>query len=70
MGLYPGVEVRVIQGFQSGSLLVARGETRLGVGIGMAHKIFVQSVKERGESDGGDYRGPCRKPKFWKNHNI
>jgi ferrous iron transport protein A len=41
MGLHVGSEVRVRQRQPGGGLVVARGETRLALGAGMAHKILV-----------------------------
>lgn len=43
LGLNQGAEVRVIQR-QGGGLVVARGETRIALGGGMAMKILVKEV--------------------------
>jgi ferrous iron transport protein A len=40
MGLNPGSELNVRQR-RGGGMVVSRGETRLGLGFGMAHKILV-----------------------------
>lgn len=40
MGLNPGTELSVRQR-RGGGMVVSRGETRLGLGFGMAHKIMV-----------------------------
>ena len=44
LGLNPGTEVRVIAR-QGGGLVVARGETRLALGCGMAVKILVEAME-------------------------
>lgn len=41
MGLHVGIELRVRQRQPGGALVVVRGETRLALGVGMAHKILV-----------------------------
>ena len=43
LGLNPGAEVRIVA-HQGGGLVVARGETRLALGGGMAVKILVEAV--------------------------
>ncbi|MGB0128848.1 MAG: FeoA family protein [Rhodocyclaceae bacterium] len=43
MGLNPGSELNVRQR-RGGGMVVSRGETRLGLGFGMAHKILVVSL--------------------------
>jgi len=40
MGFYPGVEIEVISN-RPGPLILNRGGIRLGIGYGMAHRIFV-----------------------------
>lgn len=42
MGLYVGCEICVRRLHGPGGLVVARGETRLALGEGLAHKIWVQ----------------------------
>jgi ferrous iron transport protein A len=44
LGLNPGTEVRVVAR-QGGGLVVARGETRLALGCGMAVKILVEAIE-------------------------
>ncbi len=43
LGLNQGTEVRVVQR-QGGGLVVARGETRIALGGGMASKILVEAI--------------------------
>jgi ferrous iron transport protein A len=43
MGLYSGVEIVVVSN-RSGPLILNRGGVRLGLGYGMAHRIFVSPV--------------------------
>ena len=43
LGLNPGTEVRIVAR-QGGGLVVARGETRLAIGCGMAVKILVEAI--------------------------
>ena len=45
LGLNPGIEVRIVAR-QGGGLVVARGETRLALGGGMASKILVEALGE------------------------
>jgi len=40
MGIYPGVEIEVVSNLP-GPLILNRGGVRLGLGRGMAHRIFV-----------------------------
>lgn len=44
MGLVKGKVVRMIQNDGYGPVIIAIGETRLGLGRGMAQKIMVESV--------------------------
>lgn len=44
MGLSVGSEIEVLKKGFSGPLLVSVGDTRLGVGAGIAHKIMVSPV--------------------------
>jgi Fe2+ transport system protein FeoA len=43
LGLIPGVELKIMQA-EGGPLLLAVKDTRLALGRGMAHKIFVEAV--------------------------
>ncbi|QPC80510.1 ferrous iron transport protein A [Phototrophicus methaneseepsis] len=46
LGLYVGMEVRVVQGSNSGPMILAvKNDTRLAVGRGMAQKIMVKRSK-------------------------
>jgi ferrous iron transport protein A len=42
MGFYPGVIVEVVSNCGYGPLIVAKGGIRLGLGFGMAQKVFVK----------------------------
>ncbi|MCK4532751.1 ferrous iron transport protein A [bacterium] len=42
MGFYPGVIVEVISNCGYGPLIIAKDGMRLGLGFGMAQKIFVK----------------------------
>ena len=42
MGFYPGVMVEVVSNCGYGPLIVAKDGMRLGLGFGMAQKIFVK----------------------------
>ena len=42
MGLSPGIRVRLLQNAGRGPVLVMRGDARLVLGRGMAHKVFVR----------------------------
>ncbi|MCK5534340.1 ferrous iron transport protein A [bacterium] len=42
MGFYPGVKIAVVSNNGYGPLIVAKKEIRLGLGFGMAQKIFVK----------------------------
>jgi len=45
LGLTPGVELRVIQSAMNGPLIVGlRNDSRLVLGRGMAHRMYVQPV--------------------------
>ncbi|MCD6520997.1 MAG: ferrous iron transport protein A [Anaerolineae bacterium] len=49
LGLVPGATFQVIQGSGQGPLILAFGETRLALGRGMAHKIYVESFMRGGQ---------------------
>ena len=51
MGLTPGVELQVISSQPSGSVLVAIQDNRIGIGAGMAQKIFVSDKPLRKSKD-------------------
>ena len=44
MGFYPGVIIDVISNLKRGPLIIAKEGTRLGLGFGMASKIFVRPL--------------------------
>ncbi len=46
MGFYPGVVVEIVYNIGRGPIIVAKGGIRLGLGYGMAHKIFVRVLPE------------------------
>lgn len=46
LGLVPGCEVRVIGGGRGGPLVVARGDVRLAIGGGIAHRVFVARIDD------------------------
>ncbi len=46
MGFYPGAVVEVISNVGRGPLIIAKGGVRLGLGFGMAHKIWVRILEE------------------------
>ena len=48
MGLYVGSEVRIAQR-HGGQLVVVRGETRLALGAGIAHKVMVSPIDDAEE---------------------
>jgi len=41
MGLVEGIEIEVLHWLKGCGVVIARGETRLALGAGMAHKIMV-----------------------------
>jgi len=43
LGILRGTELSVLQGDAGGALIVRIGETRLVLGRGMAHRVFVES---------------------------
>lgn len=45
MGLYRGSEVEVVKSSGPGPLIVARGETRIALGFGLAQKILVSTIR-------------------------
>jgi len=46
MGLIEETELQVLQRQKGNGIVVARGETRLALGIGMANKIMVVPIQE------------------------
>lgn len=42
MGLYTGVEIEIISNSGAGPLIIGLGGLRLGIGFGIAKKIFVE----------------------------
>lgn len=49
MGIYPGTKLRVISDGEYGPMIAAVGETRIGLGRGMAQRIFVRFVNSTSE---------------------
>ncbi len=45
MGLFPGTVVKIEMVFRPGPVILSRNRMRLGIGMGMAKKILVQSVE-------------------------
>lgn len=45
MGLFPGVEVRVLAAGHGGPVMVGLNRTRLAIGCGMAGKILVEPLE-------------------------
>ena len=45
MGFFPGVKITVISNPRRGPVIVAKGNIRLGIGFGMASKIFVRRLR-------------------------
>jgi ferrous iron transport protein A len=44
LGLRPGTEIEIVSASRTGPFVIRLGEQRLGVGFGMAKKIFVDLV--------------------------
>ncbi len=44
LGLRPGMEIEIVSSSRTGAFVIRLGEQRLGVGYGMAKKIFVDLV--------------------------
>ena len=44
MGIYPGVVVQVLNNSRPGPVLIRLKETRIMLGFGMAHRIWVRPV--------------------------
>ncbi len=44
MGLYPGTTIRVLSNGRPGPVIIAVGEKRFGLGLGMAHRILVKPL--------------------------
>lgn len=47
LGLYVGSEVTVISRNPKGPLLVAKDSVRVGLGVGMAHRVVVVRIADR-----------------------
>ncbi len=45
MGFHPGTEIEIISASRVGPLIVRLDGTRLGIGMGMARKIFVSPAR-------------------------
>jgi ferrous iron transport protein A len=45
MGLYPGVEIEIISNMGAGPLIIGVGGLRLGIGLGIAKKIFGEVLR-------------------------
>lgn len=48
MGLRPGMQIAVLRAGGAGPVLITAGDTRLGIGRGMAEKIEVVPAREAG----------------------
>ena len=44
MGIYPGTRIKILNNGCPGPVIIAVGEKRLGLGFGMAHRIFVRPL--------------------------
>jgi ferrous iron transport protein A len=44
LGLRPGTEIEIVSASRTGPFVIRLGEQRLGVGFGMARKIFVDLI--------------------------
>ncbi len=44
-GIYSGTRLKIIRDGDYGSMIITVGNTRIGLGCGMARKIFVRPVK-------------------------
>jgi len=44
MGLYPGVEIEIISDGSKGPFIIGIGLSRIGLGFGMAKRIFVETL--------------------------
>jgi ferrous iron transport protein A len=53
MGLIPGAQVMVINGYHPGPLLIDIRGSRLGLGFGVAQKIMVKELKDEQEANCG-----------------
>ena len=45
MGIYSGTRLKIIRSGDYGAMIIAVGNTRIGLGRGMAQKIFVRLVE-------------------------
>lgn len=48
MGFYPGTVIEMVSNVGRGQVIVAKGGIRLGLGFGMASKILVKALTEKG----------------------
>lgn len=46
LGLTPGCEVTVVSRGGAGAMVIARGELRLALGTGLAHRVLVTRVED------------------------
>lgn len=49
MGFYSGVVIEVVSNFGRGPLIIAKEGVRVGLGFGMAHRIWVRTVSPEGK---------------------
>jgi Fe2+ transport system protein FeoA len=56
MGLSPGVGVTVVNNRGAGPFVVAVRDTRIVLGRGMAHKVFVVPAEREGQADAAGRR--------------
>ena len=49
LGLTSGCEVTVVSRDAAGSMVVARDDMRLALGMGLAHRVLVKRVEEDGQ---------------------
>ncbi len=49
IGIYPGTKLRIVSDGEYGPMIIAVGETRIGLGRGMAQKILVRLAESTSE---------------------
>ena len=52
IGIVEGDEIEVMENSR-GPVLIAKGELRVALGLGMAHKVWVEPLEPEDVSDGG-----------------
>lgn len=72
LGLKVGDEIEILSGSMVGPIIVKRGDTKIGIGGGMSHKVFVKMIEEESckkQCECPKVEGKAKRGFFQRNRN-